>query len=140
VKTVERKISLVFDRLAKLKQLSANIQSFKDYQESSDWKDLTERNLQVAIEGCLDIGKIIISQKMLRDPKDNKDIFVILAETSIISPQSLEFLAPMAGTRNVLVHGYDKVEDTIIYGVLRRHLGDFDTFLKEIRNNYLATL
>jgi uncharacterized protein YutE (UPF0331/DUF86 family) len=77
---------------------------------------------------------------MLRDPKDNKDIFVVLAEKGIISPQSLEFLAPMAGTRNVLVHGYDKVEDTIIYVVLKRHLGDFDTFLKEIRNNYLATL
>ena len=44
----------------------------------------------------------------------------------------------MAGTRNILVHGYDKVEDNIIYGVLKRHLDDFDFFLKEIKNNFLT--
>jgi len=48
-------------------------------------------------------------------------------------------LVPMAGTRNVLVHGYDKVEDSVIYGVLKRHLDDFAVFLKEIKENYLNT-
>jgi uncharacterized protein YutE (UPF0331/DUF86 family) len=138
VKTVERKMTLVLDRVGRLKQLSDKIQSFKGYQESTDWKDLAERNLQIAIEGCLDIGKIIISQKMLRDPKDNKDVFVILAEAEIIGPLSLEFIAPMAGTRNILVHGYDKIDDSLIYGILKRHLNDFDVFLTEVRDNYLG--
>jgi uncharacterized protein YutE (UPF0331/DUF86 family) len=43
----------------------------------------------------------------------------------------------MAGTRNVLVQGYDKVEDSVIYGVLKRHMDDFALFLKEIKENYL---
>lgn len=46
-------------------------------------------------------------------------------------------MLPMAGTRNILVHGYDKVDDNLIYGILKRHLGDFTTFLHEIKNNYL---
>jgi uncharacterized protein YutE (UPF0331/DUF86 family) len=137
VKTVERKMTLVLDRVGRLKQLTDKIKSFKGYQESPDWKDLAERNLQIAIEGCLDIGKIIISQKMLRDPKDNKDVFVILAEAKIIGPLSFEFLAPMAGTRNILVHGYDKIDNSLIYGILKRHLNDFDVFLTEVRDNYL---
>ena len=137
MKTVERKMTLVLDRVGRLKQLSDKIKSFKGYQESPDWKDLAERNLQIAIEGCLDIGKIIISQKMLRDPKDNKDVFVILAEAEIIGPLSFEFLAPMAGTRNILVHGYDKIDNSLIYGILKRHLNDFDVFLTEIRDNHL---
>ena len=29
---------------------------------------------------------------------------------------------PMTGTRNILVHGYDKVDDSLIYGILKRHL------------------
>ena len=43
----------------------------------------------------------------------------------------------MAGTMNVLVHGYDKVEDSVIYGVIKRHLDDFGVFLKEIKENFL---
>lgn len=137
MKTLERKMTLAFDRLERLKRLSKKIRSFKEYQKSADLKDLTERNLQIAIEACLDVGKIIISQKTLRDPQDNKDLFVVLAEAEIISSRSLEFLKPMAGTRNILVHGYDKVDDSVIYGVLKRHLGDFEVFLAEVRDNYL---
>jgi uncharacterized protein YutE (UPF0331/DUF86 family) len=140
VKTVQSKIAVVIDRVERLKRLSDKINTFNTYAQSADLKDLAERNLQIAIEACFDIGKIIISQKMLRDPKDNKDIFVILAEAEIIGLQSLEFLTPMAGTRNILVHGYDKVDDSLVYGILKRHLNDFDIFLTEIRDNYLSKI
>jgi len=140
VKTVQSKIAVVIDRVERLRMLSGKINTFNAYAQSADLKDLTERNLQIAIEACFDIGKIIISQKMFRDPKDNKDIFVILAEAGIISLQSLEFLTPMAGTRNILVHGYDKVDDGLVYGILKRHLNDFDVFLTEIRDNYLSKI
>jgi len=140
VKTVQSKIAVVIDRVERLKRLSDKINTFNTYAQSADLKDLAERNLQIAIEACFDIGKIIISQKMLRDPKDNKDIFVILAEAGIIGLRSLEFLTPMAGTRNILVHGYDKVDDSLVYGILKRHLDDFDIFLTEIRDNYLSKI
>jgi uncharacterized protein YutE (UPF0331/DUF86 family) len=140
VKTVQSKIAVVIDRVERLKRLSDKINTFNTYAQSADLKDLAERNLQIAIEACFDIGKIIISQKMLRDPKDNKDIFVILAEAGIIGLRSLEFLTPMAGTRNILVHGYDKVDDSLVYGILKRHLNDFDIFLSEIRDNYLSKI
>ena len=140
VKTVQSKIAVVMDRVERLRRLSDKIDTFNAYAQSADLKDITERNLQIAIEACFDIGKIIISQKMLRDPKDNKDIFVTLAEAGIISLQSLEFLTPMAGTRNILVHGYDKVEDSLVYGILKRHLNDFDVFLTEVRDNYLGKI
>jgi uncharacterized protein YutE (UPF0331/DUF86 family) len=140
VKTVQSKIAVVIDRVERLKRLSDKINTFNTYAQSADLKDLAERNLQIAIEACFDIGKIIISQKMLRDPKDNKDIFVILAEAGIIGLRSLEFITPMAGTRNILVHGYDKVDDSLVYGILKRHLNDFDVFLTEIRDNYLSKI
>jgi uncharacterized protein YutE (UPF0331/DUF86 family) len=140
MKTVQSKIAVVIDRVERLKRLSDKINTFNTYAQSADLKDLAERNLQIAIEACFDIGKIIISQKMLRDPKDNKDIFVILAEAGIIGLRSLEFLTPMAGTRNILVHGYDKVDDSLVYGILKRHLNDFDIFLTEIRDNYLSKI
>ena len=137
MKTIEKKIKAVQDRLKRLEQLSGTLSSFDKYQASPDVKDIAERNIQVAIEGCLDIAKIVISSKELPEPKDNKGVFTVLAEAGILSDASLKFLVPMAGTRNVLVHGYDKVEDSVIYGVLKRHLDDFAVFLKEIKENHL---
>lgn len=137
MKTMEKKIKAVQDRVKRLEQLSATLSSFGKYQASPDAKDIAERNLQVAIEGCLDIAKVVISSMELPEPKDNKGVFTTLAEAGILGNESLKFLVPMAGTRNVLVHGYDKVEDSIIYGVIKQHLKDFAVFLKEINENYL---
>ena len=43
----------------------------------------------------------------------------------------------MAETRNVLVHSYDKVEDSIFYDVIKRHLNDFAGYLREVKKNFL---
>jgi uncharacterized protein YutE (UPF0331/DUF86 family) len=63
LKTIEKKIKAVQDRLKRLEQLSGTLSSFDKYQASPDVKDIAERNIQVAIEGCLDIAKIVISSK-----------------------------------------------------------------------------
>jgi uncharacterized protein YutE (UPF0331/DUF86 family) len=136
MKMLDRKIKDFEDRIRRLEALSQTLFAYEDYQRSLDAKDVAERNLQVAIETCLDIGKIIISREGLKEPKDNKGVFAVLAETNILSAETLAFMVPMAGTRNILVHGYDKVDDALIYGILKRHIGDFRVFLKEIRDNY----
>lgn len=133
MKSIERKMNLLLERLARLRQIAGELKSFLDYEKSLDKKDIAERGIQVSIEASLDIGKIIISRKGLPEPKDNKGIFVVLAEAGFISDKSLDFLVPMAGTRNILVHGYDKVDDTLIYGILKNHIDDFDRFIAEIR-------
>ena len=138
MKSIERKIKSAEERIQRLKSLSQDTVSFQDYQGSLDAKDLVERNLQVAIEACLDIGKIIISREGLEEPKDNKGIFAVLAKAGIVDPKNLAFMIPMAGTRNILVHGYDKIDDSLVYGILKRHTDDFTVFLKEIRDNYLS--
>jgi uncharacterized protein YutE (UPF0331/DUF86 family) len=138
MKSIKRKMKTAEERINRLEVLSQNLSSFQDYQSSSDAKDIAERNLQVAIETCLDIGKIIISREGLKEPKDNKGVFAVLAEAGFLESKNLTFMIPMAGTRNILVHGYDKVDDTLIYGILKRHIDDFKVFLKEIRDNYLT--
>jgi len=133
MKSIERKMNLLLERLARLRQIAGELKSFLDYEKSMDKKDIAERGIQVSIEASLDIGKIIISRKGLPEPKDNKGIFIVLAEAGFISDESLNFLVPMAGTRNILVHGYDKVDEVLIYGILKNHLDDFDRFIAEIR-------
>jgi len=137
LKTLEKKIKTVQERVKRLEQISRNLSELNDYQTSPDIKDIAERNLQVAIEACLDIAKIIISTNDLPEPKDNKGVFTVLAEAGILSKKTLQFLVPMAGTRNILVHGYDKVEDSIVFSVIKQHLDNFAEYLREIKNNFL---
>jgi uncharacterized protein YutE (UPF0331/DUF86 family) len=108
--------------------------SFESYLSSARDKDVAERNIQVAIESCLDIGKILIAAHKLKEPTDNKGVFMILAESGIIDTALLKFLIPMAGTRNILVHGYDRIDDALIYGIIQKHLPDFESFIQQIRS------
>jgi len=123
---------LVEERVSKLKSMSQKINSFEDYISSQENIDIAERNIHIAIEACMDIGKIIISNMSLKEPVDNKGIFSVLAEAEIINKKSLGFLIPMAGTRNILVHGYDRVDNALIYGIIKKHLQDFDKFLSQV--------
>lgn len=132
---IRAKITVIQERLRRLSFFSSL--SMEAYLSDLTTKDAVERNIEVAIQACIDVGKVIIKREGLREPEDNKGVFVVLAENGIIGEDSLRFLLPMAGTRNILVHGYDKIDDAIIYGVLKRHLDDFYRFLKEIEKNYL---
>ncbi len=132
---IKSKIAVVQERVRRLSMFQGL--SLESYLKDLTARDAVERNIEVAIQGCIDIARIIIKSDGLREPEDNKGLFVVLAENGIISEDSLKFLIPMAGTRNVLVHGYDKIDDAIIFGVLKKHLSDFYSFLKEIEERYI---
>ena len=132
MKSIEKKMMLVEERVSKLKSMSQKIDSFEGYISSRENIDIAERNIHIAIEACMDIGKIIISNMNLKEPVDNKGIFSVLAEAGVINKKSLGFLIPMAGTRNILVHGYDRVDNALIYGIIKKHLQDFDKFLSQV--------
>jgi uncharacterized protein YutE (UPF0331/DUF86 family) len=137
LEAIRTKIAVLQDRVKRLSTFSRL--SFEAYLKDPTVKDAVERNIEVAIQACIDIAKVIIKTEGLREPGDNKGIFIVLAENGIIGEKSLAFLIPMAGTRNVLVHGYDKIDDSIIFGVLKKHLTDFNSFLRDIEKNYLET-
>ncbi len=139
MKTIEKKMGIIEERVSKLADMAQKIGTFEEYVTSRDNRDIAERNIQVAIEACLDIGKIIIANQNLPEPADNKGVFSVLAEKNIINTESLRFLIPMAGTRNILVHGYDRIDNALIYGIIKKHLNHFEEFLDQIREYYTNT-
>lgn len=132
---IKAKIAVIQERIRRLSKFKKI--SFETYLKDLTIKDAVERNIEVAIQACIDIARIIIKKEGLREPEDNKGVFIVLSENGIISERSLKFLIPMAGTRNILVHGYEKIDDAIIFGVIKKHLPDFHSFLKEIEELYL---
>src|SRR5687767_8942182 len=65
----------------------------------------------VAIETCIDVGEHIVGSESLRAPLDFADTFASLAEGGFLDPAAVPDLQRMARFRNLLVHGYQKVDD-----------------------------
>jgi uncharacterized protein YutE (UPF0331/DUF86 family) len=86
----------------------------------------------ISIETCIDLGQHIIASKGLRAPTDFADVFVVLGESGFLPQNSVPALQAMARFRNLLVHGYLRVDDRRVIEILRTRLGDFDSFRAEV--------
>lgn len=85
-----------------------------------------EHALQLAIQGCLDIGTHLISELGLQAPGDYRGVFANLRPAGL-DPRLAERLAAAAGMRNILVHGYLDVDDEAVWDALA-HLDDLRSF------------
>ncbi|RPI99323.1 MAG: DUF86 domain-containing protein, partial [Deltaproteobacteria bacterium] len=83
---------------------------------------------QISVECCLDISNHIIASEGFRAPKSYVESFEILSEQGIIPQSFFATLRQMAQFRNRLVHLYWEVDAEIVYEILQKNLGDFDTF------------
>lgn len=128
-----------------LSDIKGNI---RDLREASDitWeiyhtdkraRRFVERTLHITIEACLDIAHHIISDEQFREPSSYREAFAILAENTILLPEDLDRFHKMASFRNLLVHYYEHLDDSIVYGIFKNNLRDFELFVERI-TAYLA--
>lgn len=107
---------------------------------SKDWKvqRIIERTLQMMIETCVDVAGHIISDQGFRIPKSYSDTFSVLHENNILDEWLYSSLKKMAQFRNVVVHQYDKIDSTIVVGILQNDLNNFvafkDTIIRYIKS------
>lgn len=91
-----------------------------------------ERLLQVSIEAAIDACAMLVKGLRLGVPADERDLVEKLARRGVISPAMAATLDRMRGFRNVLVHQYGRVDDSMVFDTLRARLGDFDAFKREV--------
>jgi uncharacterized protein YutE (UPF0331/DUF86 family) len=102
------------------------------YRSDVRTRRFVERTLHILIEACIDVAQHIISDKGFREPSTYRDAFVVLAEEKIIPADQLPHLEQMAAFRNLIVHYYEKIDDSIVFGVFQRNLTDFLAFGESI--------
>jgi uncharacterized protein YutE (UPF0331/DUF86 family) len=140
--TVDRE--LVAARIAKIREHLRQLArmetlSREAFVASTIEQHAVERELQVVIEACLDIGHHVIARAGLRRPTDYRDVFTVLRESGILETALGQRLERMASFRNRLVHGYLDVTPDRVYDVARHELGDVDAFVAAIVTRYLPT-
>lgn len=87
-----------------------------------------EHGLQIAIQALLDVGNHILAAEGANGVEEYVDIIVGLAERGVLPREFAESIRGMAGFRNLLVHGYARVDLARVHDFLRTRLGDFEVF------------
>jgi uncharacterized protein YutE (UPF0331/DUF86 family) len=90
--------------------------------------------LRRALEGVFHIGAHVLSRIPGGRATEYKEIALRLGEMGIVpQPFAEKNLKAMAGYRNRLTHFYADVKPEEIHKIIRENLGDFEVFLKEIK-------
>lgn len=89
--------------------------------------------LQLAIQNALDVASHIVSDERLGEPRTNQELFALLERNGWLTSDLARDLRNMAGFRNILVHGYQRLSLDILIDVLQNRLSDLTAFVQAIR-------
>lgn len=129
---IKDRLSEIRKRIASLKEILRVTDEESFVEDKGFAGSAAERNLEVVIQSCLDIASHIVAQMAFEKPKENKELFTILAKHEIISGNLAQNLILMTGMRNILIHEYLEVDREIIYEALQEDLTDIIEYAKEI--------
>lgn len=129
-----RKISVIRHNLSRLKDRE-NV-SLETFRNDLDTQDIVLHNLQLAIQGCIDIGSHVISDEGWGVAGSLNEIFYILRDKGVIKTEISEKIISMVGFRNILVHEYEEVNLDIVYNILHNHLNDINEYLLSVVNHF----
>jgi len=104
----------------------------QDFLNDPYLQDIVERNLEVAAQVVIDIANRIISLDQLEKPHDYYEAILRLGEARIIPQDFCQKLAPVAGFRNVLVHGYIDINWDEVFKNLQR-TQDLNKFMEHVK-------
>src|SRR3989344_7480762 len=130
-------INKIYSKIESLKSYILILNGIKDVTLDEIEKDVIkrgaiERYLQLAIESCIDIAELIISDQRLPAPLTSKETIEILGKEKIIDEKFSKKFSKAASFRNILIHDYLKIDYKELLRNLKKNLNDFDYFIKEI--------
>ncbi|MBS3155362.1 DUF86 domain-containing protein [Candidatus Woesearchaeota archaeon] len=104
------------------------------YKNDIKIKAACERYFEKIIESIVNLTFLIIKDKNLKIPEEDKEAFDILYKEGIIKKKLADRLKEAKGMRNILAHEYGKVDDEIVFNSITFELeNDIKEFLKEIK-------
>jgi uncharacterized protein YutE (UPF0331/DUF86 family) len=130
---IKRKISLIQDDLAHLAEFARC--SFDEIVADFVKEAAMERILERIINRAVDINQHLIAELVTKDtssPKDYTETFLLLSGFGIYSEDFGKEISKSIGTRNKLVHEYDKVDYFLIYDSVGDCLRDYHQYCEYI--------
>lgn len=95
---------------------------------------VAERGLHLGAETLFDIGNHILTAHFGVSPKDYEDILTQLAACGVIDADLRSRLKGLGGFRNILVHGYLRIDSDKVAEMLAKAPADFSAFAQAVRS------
>ncbi|CAN2040831.1 DUF86 domain-containing protein [Candidatus Magnetomoraceae bacterium gMMP-15] len=135
---IEKKLTRIKEFLREL-ETAKGPENFNSFSKDVIFKRFVERNIELSIEQMIDVCKHFISGLDLQEPESYAKCFEILGQSNIIAKETVNVFKSMAKYRNLIIHSYDGVDDTITFGIYKKRLSDFRLFISSVRQ-YLRSL
>jgi uncharacterized protein YutE (UPF0331/DUF86 family) len=97
-----------------------------------------ERGLQLCVQGALDIATHLAASSG-RDVPDYTTAIEELGRLGVVPQDLAHRLRPLAGFRNVLVHGYLRLDLRRVHEVLNVHLDDIRELARHVNARLVAS-
>lgn len=129
---IERKLGRIEGYLRELQVIQ--VRNLDEFKGNVVMKRFVERQLELCVEQMIDICKHLVAGLDLPEPETYAGCFELLAAAGVVPESHLAVFKSMARFRNLLIHGYDDVDDAVTYGIFSARLGDFTAFAGAIRD------
>jgi len=107
--------------------------TFDEYEDIKE-KAACERYFEKIIEAVIDLCFLIVKEKNLEKPEDDKGVFDILLNSEVISKGSCENLKNAKGMENIISHQYGSIDNKIVFHSITEELvDDVNKFLDGIK-------
>lgn len=121
-------------------EIRESVAALKEYAQAKEEQFVADRQMSdaakyrllVAIEGCITICNHLVSRMAKKAPATFAECFENLRDQRIISQALCENLKRMSRFRNLLIHGYWKIDNGKVYEILRKDLTDFESYLASL--------
>jgi len=97
-----------------------------------DRQEIILFNLQMAIQECIDMASHIISEEGWGVPGSTNEMFYLLEENSYLERDLTERMVRSVGFRNLMVHGYVKIEMEEVYHIAQKDIHDLYKYLSAV--------
>ena len=126
---IAKKLALIETCVRELRTMARPDTLAEDIREQR----FVEHTLQLAIQAALDAASHIVADERLGEPSTYRELFELLEKAGYVPRELSTELEKMAGFRNILVHGYDSVDLTIVKDIVENRLDDLEQFAELVR-------
>lgn len=129
----------VIERLKRLDETVARLREHAqvdvaEYRRDTDLQWIIERGLEVGASIILDIGNHILAGVFQISVEEYEPILERLCEKGVITDDLYADLRGLGGFRNILAHGYLKLDPQLVYEHSRHALSSFPRFIAEVEH------
>jgi uncharacterized protein YutE (UPF0331/DUF86 family) len=97
-----------------------------------DALDIVAFNLMLAITVCADIANHLIADEGWPAPQSLAESFERLEQQGVLDAATREHLCRAVGLRNVVAHGYGRVNVAMVHAGATQGLTDLENFAREV--------